>query len=280
MKEEIRKVLEDLILEEQLEIILDIVDTLLSLDYGLALDEITAVIMMADDYADMPMLVERINDILRIAMDYILGTYEVTVADEATAFQRHAVIKALIGIPLYILPDDISKIIEAEYDNEETLAHIVTMFERISVDEVLDVITHISEGSFESIKTTISDIMSIRGIAETSEVPIDRIHQINKIIAVVGADRVSLMMELANAGVRVGRDLDKLMEISFESLESHNPVDATFQIIGLVWFSNVETEQVPVTIRRLINEYTENNMELGMMMKAYSEFRMLMGDKQ
>jgi len=280
MNEEIRKVFEDLILEEQLEIILDIVDTLLSLDYGLALDEITAVIMMADDYADMPMLVERINDILRIALDYILGTYEVIVADEATAFQRHAVVKALIGIPLYILPDDISKIIEAEYDNEETLAHIVTMFERISVDEVLDVITHISEGSFENIKTTIADIMSIRGIAETSEVPIDRIKQINKIIAVVGADRVSLMMELANAGVRVGRDLDKLMEISFESLESHNPVDATFQIIGLVWFSNVETEQVPVTIRRLINEYTDNNMELGMMMKAYSEFRMLMGDKQ
>lgn len=279
MKEEIRKVLEHLILEEQLEIILDIVDTLLSLDYELALDELSAVIYIADDYADMSMLVERINDILRTAMDYILGTYEVTLTDEATAFQRHAVIKALIGIPLYILPDDISKIIEGEYDNEETLAHIVTMFERISVDEALSVIVNISQGSFDYFKNLISDITAIRGVAETSEVPVDRIRQLNKIIAVLGADKVSLMMELTNAGVRVGRKLDELMEISFESLEQRNPIDATYEIIGLVWFSNTETENVPNTIRRLINEYTENNLELGMMTKAYSEFRTLMGEQ-
>lgn len=279
MKEEIRKVLEGLILEEQLEIILDIVDTLLSLNYELALDEISAIIMIADDYADMSMLVERINDILRTAMDYILGSYEVTVVDEATAFQRHAVIKALIGIPLYILPDDISKVIEAQYDNEETLAHIVPMFETIDVDEVLDIITHISQGAFNNIKSTIADILSVRGRAEQSHVPIDRIRDINKIVAILGRDKVSMILELSNSGVRVGRELEQLMNISFEALEQRNPIDATFQMIGLVWFSDTPTEKIPQEITRLIHEYTDNNLELGMMVKAYSEFRVLMGGK-
>lgn len=279
MKEEIRKVLEGLILEEQLEIILDIVDTLLSLNYELALDEISAIIMIADDYADMSMLVERINDILRTAMDYILGSYEVTIVDEATAFQRHAVIKALIGIPLYIIPDDISKVLEAQYDNEETLAHIVPMFETIDVDEVLDIITHISQGSFDNIKTTIADILSVRGRAEQSHVPIDRIREINKMVAILGRDKVSMILELSNSGVRVGRELEQLMNISFEALEQRNPIDATFQMIGLVWFSDTPTEKIPQEITRLIHEYTDNNLELGMMVKAYNEFRMLMGGK-
>lgn len=276
MKEEIRKVLEHLILEEQLAIILDIIDTLLSLDYGTALDEMAQIIMMADDYADSAMLVERINDILRTALDYILTTYEVKVIDEATAYQRHAVVKTLIGIPLYIIPDDISKVLEAEYNNEETLAHIVPMFEQIDVDEVLDIIVEISQGSFDNIKTTINQIMSVRGRAEEINTPIERIQQINKIIKVIGADKVSLMVELANAGVRVGRPVESLLEISFESLESRNVVDATYEIIGLVWFSDTPTIDVNKTITRILDEYTENNLEHDMMVQHFATFRKLM----
>lgn len=277
MKEEIRKVLEHLILDGQLDIILDIVDTLLSLDYGTALDEITQVIMMADDYADSSMLVERINDILRVAMDYILNTYGVKVADEASAFQRHAVVKAMIGIPIYILPDDISKVLESEYNNEETIAHIVPMFEQIDVDEVLDVIVSIEQGSFDNIKTTVNRVMATRGRAEEFITPVERIQTINRLIKLLGPDKVSLMVELANAGVRVGRPIDSLMEISFEALERRNVVDATYEIIGLVWFSDTPTEQVNITISRIIDEYTENNMEHDMMIQNFRDVRKLMG---
>lgn len=280
MKEEIRKVLEHLILEEQLAIILDIVDTLLSLDYGNALDEIAQVIMMADDYADSSMLVERINDILRTGLDYILTTYEVQLSDYATPLQRHAVVKTLIGIPLYIIPDDISKVLEAKYNDEETMAHIVPMFdEEVDVDEILDVFMRISEGSFQNIKTTVNQIMSIRGRAEEINVPVERIQQINKIIKLIGADKVSLMVELANAGVRVGRPVESLLEISFESLESRNVVDATYEIIGLVWFSDTPTENVNNTIMKIINEYTENNMEHDLMVQNFSTFRRLLERK-
>lgn len=278
MKEEIRKVLEHLILEEQLEVILDIVDTLLSLDYELALDELSAVIMMADDHADSAMLVERINDILRIALDYILGSYEVEMTDEATLPQRHAVVKTLVGIPLYILPDDISAVIEAEYDNRETLAHIVTMFERIDVDEVLETILSISQGAFDSIRTTIRDIMAVRGVAETSETPIERIRQINQVVNALGRDKVSMMLELANAGVRVGRPLDSLLEISFEALESNNIVDATYQMIGLIWLSDVPLDKMHQTVIKTLSEYTENTFEYGLMLDAYTDYRKQVGE--
>lgn len=278
MKEEIRKVLEDLILEEQLEIILDVVETLLVLDYGLALDELSAVIMMGDDNADMTMLVSRINDILYTALEYILTTYEVKIADEATLYHRHAVVKTLISLPQYILPDEISKIIESGYNNEETLAHIVALFEPIWIDEILEVIMYISVGSFENIKRIVHDALAVRGVAETSVVPIERIRYINRIVAVLGRDKVSMMLELSNAGVRVGRSLEQLLELSFESLEKYNPVDATYQIMGLVWLSDTPADKVKTQIHNILNEYTENNMELGMMVKTFAEANRTIGE--
>ncbi|ARV76754.1 putative structural head protein [Pseudomonas phage Phabio] len=277
MKEEIRKVLEHLILNEQLEVILDIVDTLLSLNYETALDEISTIIMIADDYADMSMLVERINDILRTALDYILGTYEVIVADEATAFQRHAVVKALVGIPLYILPDDISKVIEAVYDNEETLAHIVTMFVPIDTDEILEQIVSISQGSFDNIKTTIANKLLTRGVATEHISDTDRVMAINKLITILGKEHLQLITELSNSGVHVGRSMEQLLNMSFEALETRNVEDAAKEIIGLVWFSDTPIDQINQTIVRTFEEYTENNMERSMMMRVLNEYKVAYG---
>jgi len=273
MKEEIRKVLEDLILNEQLEVILDIVDTLLSLNYEAALDEIAQIIMLADDYADMPMLVERINDILRAAMDYILTSYEVTLSDDATAYQRHAVIKALVGIPLYILPEDISKVIESEYDNEETLAHIVTMFETIDTDEILEHIHNISQGAIDNIKRTIVQRTLVRGVSNENISDVDRVRNINKLISIFGKNKLKLLIELSNSGVRIGRPIDQLLSLSFEALEKLNVEDATFELIGLVWFSDTPENSINSTITQVLQDYTDNNMELSMMMSVFSEYR-------
>lgn len=277
MKEEIRKVLENLILNEQLEIILDIVDTLLSLNYEAALDEIAQIIMLADDYADMSMLVERINDILRAAMDYILTSYEVTLSDDATAYQRHAVIKALVGIPLYILPEDISKVIESEYDNEETLAHIVTMFETIDTDEILEHIHNISQGAIDNIKQTIVQRTLVRGVSNENISDVDRVRNINKLIAIFGKNKLKLLIELSNSGVRIGRPIDQLLSLSFEALEKLNVEDATFELIGLVWFSDTPDNSINSTITQVLQDYTDNNMELSMMMSVFSEYRKLYG---
>lgn len=277
MKEEIRKVLENLILNEQLEVILDIVDTLLSLNYEAALDEIAQIIMLADDYADMSMLVERINDILRAAMDYILTSYEVTLSDDATAFQRHAVIKALVGIPLYILPEDISKVIESEYDNEETLAHIVTMFEVIDIDEILEHIINISQGSFDNIKSTIQQRTLVRGVSNENISDVDRVRNVNKLISIFGKDKLKLIIELSNAGVRIGRPLDQLLNMSFEALEKLNVEDATMELIGLVWFSDTPDSGINSAITNVLQEYTDNNMELSMMMRVFNEYRSAYG---
>lgn len=277
MKEEIRKVLENLILNEQLEVILDIVDTLLSLNYEAALDEIAQIIMLADDYADMSMLVERINDILRAAMDYILTSYEVTLSDDATAYQRHAVIKALVGIPLYILPEDISKVIESEYDNEETLAHIVTMFETIDTDEILEHIHNISQGAIDNIKHTIIQRTLVRGVSNENISDVDRVRNINKLIAIFGKEKLKLLIELSNSGVRIGRPVDQLLSLSFEALEKLNVEDATFELIGLVWFSDTPESSINSTITQVLQDYTDNNMELSMMMNVFNEYRKLYG---
>lgn len=277
MKEEIRKVLENLILNEQLEVILDIVDTLLSLNYEAALDEIAQIIMLADDYADMSMLVERINDILRAAMDYILTSYEVTLSDDATAFQRHAVIKALVGIPLYILPEDISKVIESEYDNEETLAHIVTMFELIDIDEILEHIINISQGSLDNIKSTILQRTLVRGVSNENLSNVDRVRSVNKLISIFGKDKLKLLIELSNSGVRIGRPIEQLLSLSFEALEKLNVEDATMELIGLVWFSDTAEDSINSTIIKVIQDYTDNNMELSMMMRVFNEYRATYG---
>ncbi|AEH03500.1 hypothetical protein AVT69_gp075 [Pseudomonas phage PhiPA3] len=266
MQEILDSVLTPLIADERKEAILDCVASFEELDFSPALDELHTVCMIADDMADTSILLSRIDDVIRVAHDQILSGFEIRVSDEATQVERQAILKTVTGIAYYILPDDIQGILQSEYDHEETLAHLVPLFENVSVDDILPLITYVAPSFIEALTKHVNEVMQVRGVAQEYDPPVERIKLINQLLRTFGHDKFQLMLELSSSGMRVGGAIDQLMSDSMNALDSRNAKEALYEIVGLVFFSNVTPEMIWKTANMLTDEYTENPMERAIML--------------
>lgn len=278
MKLEIQDAIQSLITPEQLAVILDAVELLLEKDYGTALDELNTVLMIADDDADSTMLVGRIMDILTYATNFILNNHDIIVSDDAPLAVRVAVINAIHYIPLYIIPDDLAHIFQQQYDSVETLAQIVAFFSDFMADDLIEYINDVGDNILAYLKTVVDTRVQLQGEAIGLRSPVDRIRIINRLVQTVGKEKFSMMLELANAGVRVGRSYDELLHISFENLESRSPDDAAAQMVGLAFFSDMPLPTIWSKLNLTLDDYTDNPMERKLMTDEIHEIRRKLGD--
>ncbi|ABY62969.1 hypothetical protein ST201phi2-1p138 [Pseudomonas phage 201phi2-1] len=278
MKLEIQDAISSLVSPEQLAVTLDVVDTLLEQDYVLALDELNTVLMIADDYADSAMLVGRINDILTYALNYILNDRGVVVSDDASLGIRLAVVNTLLYIPRYIIPDDLAHIFQQNYDDVETMSQLVAFFSTYPVDELMEHIESASDDALAFIRKSIDERIQVMGEYSGGRIPVERIKVINKLLQTNGRERFSMMLELANAGIRVGRSYDELINISFEGLESRNPSEAASQMVGLAFFSDLPLQSIWSKLDTSLDEYTDNPMERKLMLDEFTDIKRKLGD--
>lgn len=278
MKLEIQEALSSLVPPEQMQIISDIVDTLLEKDYVLALDELNTVLMIADDDADSTMLVGRVNDILTYAMAYCLNDFSIVVADGTSLALMHAIYKTLLYIPEYIIPDDLFHIFESNYDNNETIAQLVPYFTEFEADTIAEVIESVGDDIIAYLRGLIDNKMQVLGTATTLRIPVERIKVINRLLSTNESGKFSMILELANAGVRVGRPYDELLSISFESLESKNPVEAAAQMVGLAFFSDTPLDGLWRKVDASLDEYTDNPMERRYMLEEITAIKRNVGN--
>lgn len=278
MKLEIQDAISPLVPPEQLAVILDVVDVLLEQDYVLALDELNTVLMIADDYADSSMLVGRINDILTYALNFMLNDRDVVVSDDAGLGIRLAVVNTLLYIPRYIIPDDLAHIFQQNYDDVETMAQLVSFFSTYKVDDLIEVIESAGDTTMAYLRKSIDDRIQTMGEYHGGRIPVERIKVINKLLRTNGRDKFSMMLELANAGVRVGRSYDELLNISFENLEARNASDAACQMVGLAFFSDIPLEGIWKKLDISLDEYTDNPMERKLMLDEFTEIKHKLGD--
>lgn len=278
MKLEIQDAISSLVPPEQLSIILDVVDTLLEKDYVLALDELNTVLMLADDNCDSAMLVARIHDVLVYAMNYCLNDYDIIISDDAPLYVRHAVYKTLIYMPLYLIPESLAHIFEADYDNEETIAQLVPYFTEYSVEQILPFVESVSGEILNTLRGEVDAKMAVQAEYVGKRRPTERIRVINQLIQRNGRDAFSMMIELSDAGVNVGRSYEELINISFEALESKNPEDVARQLVGLAFFSDVELGAIWRTIDASLDDYTDNPLERRIMLDAIGSIKRSMGD--
>lgn len=278
MKHEIQEAISSLVPPEQLAVILDVVDTLLDQDYVLALDELNTVLMIADDNADSAMLVARINDVMTYALNYILNEREVVVSDDATLGLRLAVVNALLYIPRYIIPDDLAHVFQQNYDDIETMAQLVAFFSLYDVDELIAHIESVGDNALAFIRKSIDERIQVMGEYHGTRPPTERIKVINQLIRTNGRDRFSMMLELADAGVRVGRNYDDLINISFEGLESRNPAEAASQMAGLAFFSDIPLASIWNKLDTSLDDYTDNPMERKLMLDEFADIKLKLGE--
>lgn len=278
MKLEIQDAISSLVPPEQLAVILDAVDVLLEHDYVLALDEINTVLMIADDYADSSMLVGRINDIITYALNFMLNDRDVSINDDAKLAIRVSVVNAIYSIPRYIIPQDLAHIFQQNYDNVETLAWLVSFFSTHDLDDLIEAIDGVSDTTMAYLRKSIDERVQVMGEAIGERIPVERIRIINRLVDTNGRDKFSMTLELANAGVRVGRPFDELLNISFEGLESRNISDVANQLVGLAFFSDMPLEAIWRKLDVTLDEFTDNPMERKIMLDEFIEIQSKLGD--
>lgn len=278
MKLEIQDAIRDLVPPEQLLVILDVVDTLSEKDYVLALDELNTVLMLADDMADSSMLVARINDVLHYAMTYCLNEHDIVMTDDAPLNVRHAVYKTIIYLPQYIIPSDIANLFQAGYDNIETIAQLVPYFTYLETHDVIEHIESVEDQCIAELRSQIQLKLSTQGEYSGERIPVERIRAINKLIATNGREKFTMLLELSDAGVRVGRPYDELLNISFEQLESRNPLEAASELVGLAFFSDLPLDGIWRKIDVGLDEYTDNPMERRIMLDEIANIKRNVGN--
>lgn len=278
MKLEIQDALSSLIPPEQMQIISDVVDTLLEKDYGLALDELNQVLMLADDNADSSMLVARVQDILTYAMNYCLNDFGIILSDDASLKLRHDIYKTLIYIPHYIIPEDLAHIFNSDFDNQETIAQIVPYFTEQQPDVALEHIEEVSDEIISYLRESINVRLQTQGEYVGTRVDTERVKVINRLLSNNEPGKFSLMLELANSGVRVGRPYDELITLSFTQLESRNPVEAAAQMVGLAFFSDLPLSGIWRQIDASLDDYTDNPMERRIMLDEIATIKRNVGN--
>lgn len=278
MKLEIQDAIQDLVTPETLSVILDVVETLTVKDYALALDELNQILMLADDNCDSAMLVGRINDCLFYAMTYVLNDYGIIMREGAPLKVLHDIYQTLIYIPQYIIPGDIAHMLEADYDTVETIGKLVPYFTSMDADDVIDHIDSVSIECIDEIGKQITAKLAVQTEYVGERTPIERIKLINRLLATNGREKFSMMLELADAGVRIGRPYDELITMSFESIEGKNAVEAAGQMVGLAFFSDLPADGIWRKIDTSLDEYTDNPMERRFMLDEIMVIKRNLGD--
>lgn len=278
MKLEIQDAIQDLVSPETLAVILDVIETLTVKDYGLALDELNQVLMMADDNCDSTILVGRINDVLFYAMTYVLGDFGIIMQTGASLKVLHDIYKTLIYIPQYIIPSDIAHMLQADYDNIETIAKLVPYFTDMNEDDIEEWIESVSTECIDELGRQIDAKLATQTEYVGERAPLERIKQINQLLSTNDRAKFSMMLELADAGVRIGRPYDELITMSFEGIEAKNAVEAAGQLVGLAFFSDLPIDGIWRKIDTSLDDYTDNPMERRFMLDEIMVIKRNLGD--
>jgi hypothetical protein len=265
MQEILDSLLTPLITEERKEVLLDCVASFEEMDYSVALDELHMVCEIQDGLSDNAMLLGRLDDIIHIAHHTLFREHQIQVDPEATQAQCQAIVRTLTSLEHYILPDQIAQVLDGGFDNEAIFAHLVPLVSEFVFEDIEPLILFVSDPLIEAISSLIRERMRLYGLADYAVPDVSKIRYINQCLQRVGKDRMSLIVELSNSGVRAGRPLPELMGLSLDALDRLNPVEAAFQLLGLVVFSDTPVEQTKSTVIDLIEDYTENLLEQRLM---------------
>lgn len=265
MQQILDSVLTPLITEERKEIILECVASLESGGFETALDELHQVIEMQDGISDNAMLLGRIDDVIYTAQSRIFNEHQITVSLESSMAVRSSIVRALANFDTYIIPDQLLLLFQGGFSPEEIIAQMAAIFSDINSEDVYECIEAVSVELMRAIEDVITKNLMVRGVPSTRVAPVSRIRLVNRALDAVGREPLSMITELATAGVRVGTPIKTLIEQSMAALDRFSPDAAAIQILGLVLFSDVPVDAIQKTTIDLCEDFTDNRMEQVLM---------------
>lgn len=252
-------VLTPLITEERKEVILKCVASLESLEYNDALDELQQVVEFNDTMGDNQMLLARIDDVIWNAHETIFKRHEITVSQEATQEIRQSIVDVVSNFDKYIIPDQLLMLFEGGFMPEEILAQMCQLFTEVKADEVWPEVKNVSTNLMVTMKEEIERQVRYRGLEDNDVVPVLRVKMVNDFIRHFGSDTLSMAVEMAHAGVRVGtRTASSLVQQSVEALDKKETEHAAMELFGLVLLSDTPVDQIEKQVRAYVTDFTDD----------------------
>jgi len=270
MRDLIEKALRDVIGTEQLHLVTDSVALFETIGLSTPSDELQSILERQDGVSDTALFVSRINDIIFIAYDEVFKRFGVTVIDEAPLAFKIALLETLTSLEYYIIPEQIQMLYKAPFTNEEIIAHLIPIFSTFNLEQSMDYLESVSDATVERLALIIENKLMQKD-PEGLNPPADntaRLARLNKLIKFKGAQELSIVYSLAQAGVRAGRPLKALLSQHIEALEGLEPQRLTTELLALTLFSDTSLDHVKTQTHELINEFEENIGRLRQMEMA------------
>lgn len=267
MKDTLSIALEGYVTDVRKDWILEAVDLIERSGQNAPLDELSEIVELQNGMSDSAMFVSRINDTLQVALNDTLAQLGVVCIDGVDIDIKTDILLTMASLESYIIPEHVLGLIEGNFTNEEIIATMVPIFSTRTIEEVLDVLETVTDESIGRLSEVIKNNLLMRGPSE-DDLPRDntaRLNRLNRLIRDLGAEKVSIVYELAQSGVRAGRPLDALLGQFIEAFLPFEPERVATEMLALVLFSNTPLADVRKVATEQCHDYTDSVGEQRLM---------------
>lgn len=273
MNLELQMALEGLVTPERLEVMLEAHKLLQKLGLDVVADDLQEVIEIQNGNCDNNILVSRLDDVLMIGLNQALTELGVSLTDETTMTVQTSILHTVASLEDYIIPDHLVGLCMGDFSNEEIVANMTPIFTTMGVEEAMDALVEVSDDLVRRINEVALAAIQLRGPDPIDLLPDNtrRIARLNRLIKAKGADQCSVVVELANAGVRCGRPLASLLEQHVEVMDGFDSDHLACELLALVYFSNADFDQAFTTAHGLVQEFSDELSEQNRLNKYLTD---------
>lgn len=267
MQDTLKIALEGYVSPERTEVLMDAVQLIADSGQDTPLDELSEVIEMQNGMADSATFIGRIDDTIHVALNDTLAQLGVTCLNEAGIDIKTDILRTVASLESYIIPEHVIGLIDGNFTNEEIIATMVPIFSTRSIEEVMDVLVVVTDESIGRLAEVVKNNLLLRGPSE-DDLPRDntaRLARLNRLIRHLGAERISIVYELTQSGVRAGRPLTALLGQFIEAFLPMSPERVATEMLALVLFSDTPLAEVRKVTTEQCHDYTDSVGEQRLM---------------
>jgi len=269
MLDELRIALHGIIPEERIRVFLEAQQLLSSIGLSSFEDELQNIIGMQDGISDNYLFVGRIQDVLIYALGDSLTQYGITVEENTTIPVMLGILQAVANVENYVIPQTLHDMTLTDWTPEELVSEMTPMFSDITGAEAFDAIVKVDD----AVVTRLREITGQATEQNAEDLPhrdakTGAIKRINALLNATNHHHPQLVVEMAKSGIPSGQPLEVLLGETLETLDTLPTDKLALELLGLVFYSGSEPEEIGDVLKATIRDFTDDYQEQVRIEKA------------
>lgn len=210
---------------------------------------------------DSTTFVAQITDVLDDALDALLLAFGIVAQVDATMAFKLALGKTVAELETYYLPSEVLDILSSAYTADVSFAEIVHLTQGLSVEEVLDHLSSVSDALISRIHEVLQQSAQHQAVAQLDDPLKYNRKQVTVINRLLSEKRPGFvfgcMQGLVWAGAKHGLPFEALLNQYAETLVPLSAAQLTSEITGLVVYSDTPQEEWARVIQETAEGFTD-----------------------